>query len=190
MTGAPSVHLTFSISNPTGLDYLTWLGERLAASPAFAAELPQFDEEALRSRAAEFRSALLAELESAHSQAFLTQRSSPAPWRHGLGLPFSLGIGEAISDELEVRLAVSGPVVRGQGQDDRTELRAGGRRWELSSEAASIIELLEDGQSWSVGRLRAARGDRRSPDLLSPLLSHFLRCGLVCLSPKKHVIGE
>lgn len=182
MTGGSSIHLTFGVSNPTGLDYLKWLEGRAARLAAVSADLPCFAGKAERTQhAAMLRQAIIDALDEAPMDAFLADRRQGPSARHrpGVFLPFSLAGGDGITDDVALRLTVSPPVDLAPQPDGSFRLLGRGASWTLSAEAASIVALLTDGSARTAGWMRTAPANRMAPALLPALLGEFIAQGIL-----------
>ena len=182
MTGEPSLHLTFSVSNPTGAEYLAWLQARLARALPIAADLPQFATATSRKQhEAALHQALVAEMQVHGIDAFLADRARTNQPAGSLSLPYSLGVGEAIDDTLSIGAAVTLPGDMPRAPDGTARLHARGASWNLSPEAVSVMSLLADGSAHSVAAIRAQLGPAMAPDLVAPLISFLLAQELITI---------
>jgi hypothetical protein len=180
MTGGPSMHLTFGVSNPTGLDYVKWLEAKLGALPLILADLPRFAPPEIRARhAGELRQAIIRALNSTMMEDFLAEHDQAFVPRSDVTLPHSIVGYDGFTDASLFRLLLLPPLDLTEQHDGSFSLRAGGQSWTVSAETAALIRLLGDGADWSLGRLRAALEERLQLSLLMPLLSELVAQGIV-----------
>lgn len=87
-TDGPTLHLTVGIINPTGIDFLTWLGSELLATDAFRMDLPELQSSEAKARhVAALRETLTAACNVEAMERFLSlshQKDAPRP---SLNLP-------------------------------------------------------------------------------------------------------
>ncbi len=175
----PTLHLTFGITNPTGIDLLGWLADELRDEAVFRADLPQFaSAEDVLSHEELLKAAFLEVFQTNLIRRFFSDRRSKLGPRAHLSLPFGAGqaFGEFVGQNLLVCLSCMTFEV------DRSEtticVRASGKEWTFPEAAAQLVESLLARKPVRVKELLllVPEGLRAS---VPPLLEAFLHEGLI-----------
>jgi len=182
--GEPTLHLTFGINNPTGVNLLTWLADELRGEPAFRADLPAFaDRFARLEHETLLRQRLTAAFREGIIDRFFSDQRERFTARPHVSLP-SAGEGDG-------RVLRSGNLVRFSGmtkptivrEADRVVLRGLGKEWEFALPAAPLLEiLLKPGSEARVSALTSYEGV--SPTAAMKLLEALVLGGLI------HIVDE
>jgi ribosomal protein L16 Arg81 hydroxylase len=172
----PSLHLSFNISNATGVNFLRWLVDDLSRDELFRINLPRFgdaqDQErwarALRERlCSRWRDDSIVEEFIRHSDGTLPSRPR-----------FNFGRLYGAASSSGFRLCAQARPVLSRKDQDTIVLCCGGREVAVPRRAERILERLADLEVVSVEQLLAA-GDDIGPDELNELLERLLAEGII-----------
>lgn len=178
----PTLHLTVGVKTPRGMDLLLWIVERLRATEFASRDLPSLSAPADRLRYSEqLRDILLDGLAPDVVEQYLTETGSNFKPRPSFSLPWS-ATPELLPPgrEFFVRLnAQAHAVVNGESNAGPFEMRCGGRRCRFPRSMQWIIDQLDDGTPWQIGRLIEAVGGQLDEEMVRTLVGMLLRQGLV-----------
>lgn len=152
-TGDVSLHLTFGFTRATGIDWVSWLIDRLYADDLFRQDLPRFgsfEDQAAHHKALAERVAELAG--QADTREFLADRDRQFPSRHRFSLPWPVDLG-ALSEQTTVEftpLLPTSVVADGAG----VALETGGKRYRFAGVAGPVLQRLVSLRQTTVGELR------------------------------------
>jgi ribosomal protein L16 Arg81 hydroxylase len=181
----PTLHLTFSIPNKTGLDLLAWLGELLAQrSECFRKDLPRFASEAERRR---HFLAMRSDLESIFSDGvidrFLRYRDQIAPTRPELSLPWVVTPGLLpASDEFDiVSLLPRTPQIEVNATEETLSIQALSSVYTFARSTKKVLELIFSMDSITFEELLRQNVGAFTREQLRSLLGRLSLLGLICL---------
>jgi hypothetical protein len=175
----PCLHLTVTVRNPTGLDLLGWLAEKMKASETARMAVPvNATSEEQREWLGRLRADLLAQWDEMLVERFAGEKDLAARPRPTLSLPGSVtrrpaGTGPDTLVELTLPRPLYFSYVGGVASCD-----AGGSIWRMTREQARRLMLLNDFHPHRIGEL-APRGDLVSGGIVTTMLmkSVLRRCG-------------
>ncbi len=180
--GEPTLHLTFGINNPTGIDFLNWLTETLVESETFRMDLPRFSgEEERTTHLNELRTILFNHWNTKTLETFTKERDALARQRPHLSLPHA-ATSEIIPDRDDIRLRCScsrNPEFEVQGDGKVTKIKALGKLWQFDSTAEPLLRTLLNGQVISIGDLKKQFAASFSSEDILTILRELLKEGLL-----------
>jgi hypothetical protein len=174
----PSLHLTFSVYNPTGVTFLRWLVDELSREEFFRADLPRFGGAKDGARWAEaLRDRLLTRLGAGSVLSeFFSRNDSTLPARPHFN--FAALFGAAPPERRGYRLsAQAAPAVMRDENSSSLLVSSGGREIKLPGYTALLIERLGELDVVSEEELGACTG--LAGKELEPILAHLVAEGLV-----------
>ncbi|HEX7119821.1 MAG TPA: cupin domain-containing protein [Longimicrobiales bacterium] len=152
----PCLHLTFGISNRTGLDLLKWLKDELLESEAFRQDLPRFaGEEEQAAHMNRLRAELMERFTPETLQAYFDDLDEKARPRPRFSLPWS-AMPDALppTDDHFVQMRACRDIELRDVHDGRSvEFRANGRRWRFAAAARDMLSKLLTGRPVSIASL-------------------------------------
>lgn len=153
----PSLHLSIGIRQPTGVDFLWWLFERVYRSEAFRMDLPVLVHRAGRAQHAELLRAELQQLcDAEHFEQFLEHRDCTDDMRPHFNLPWSATVNRpALGDDASVRWAAPRARISGNDGGDAMELVARGQRLTFTAEVRPLVDRLVREGNCTVSQLVA-----------------------------------
>lgn len=142
----PSLHLTVTVKNPTGVDLLKWLVHQLKTSEGVRMPLPLLDNDEAQ---AAWLVGLWKDLSAAWTpdlvRAYTSDSDRRAPGRPFVELPT---VEPNVREDTWLQLAVARPIAdAGGGDSEKIMLTAGSRRWECEPALASLIMRFNDGRA-------------------------------------------
>ncbi|MDI6623091.1 MAG: cupin domain-containing protein [Brevundimonas sp.] len=138
--GEPVLHLTFGINLPSGIDYLTWLGDAARHSEFFRADVPSRHADRRTTYDVCFLDEISAVVAEAKAQRFLDDRAATMPARPYFGLPEG-GFSNSLTPGTV--LAFSGATCHVEHGERAIVIKAIGRRFEVPIAAASVLKFLD-----------------------------------------------
>lgn len=180
--GEPTLHLTFGINNPTGIDLLNWLAETLIESEAFRKDLPRFSTwKEQEAHLNQLRAIFLEKWDSNILENFTRHHEALARQRPYVSLPHG-ATAEIVPDNDNVRLRCILPR-KPQLETDESgaviEIKAVGKVWRFVSAAKPILPTLLDGQTISIGELKRNYGNSFSSHDLIGLVRELAKEGAI-----------
>jgi hypothetical protein len=165
--GEPSVHLTFSVIRPSGVNFLDWIGRKARTNEAVRCDVPMKASEGEQEQYVERIREGVDRLLSANSlQDYLEELRDnfyldPKPTLQAVGTPNPATWDpdtrmRLLSTQAKITCLEAEPPV----------LRVSGRDWELPSDAESVVALLAGGDELLMGVLCASLGARLVRDLI------------------------
>jgi len=158
----PSLHLTFGITNRTGVHLLSWLSGRLARMDVFQEDLPRVADPATREAHLErLREALLREWTPDLMERFSRDYEARQQPCHRLSLPWSaqatpLPAGSD-GDSLHVALNLTrNAELRVLAHKQQAELQDLDRCWQFPLAMEPLLRVILDGGSHTLGELGSA----------------------------------
>lgn len=180
-SAGPSLHLTFGIYRPTGVDLLDWLTRRLRAHDMFRADLPHWSDEAAQQEYAAAVSELVvaALAEPRLVEQLYAERDAAADLEPGYLLPYAAMTEPALLPDgaTRLRLTARRSVVELDG--DQLVLRAGGETWRYPVGLAPVLTLLAGGRSATITDLVSTGSGAMAAGEVEQALADLLRAGLV-----------
>jgi len=178
----PSLHLTISLTPPTGMDYLGWAASRLRRHAELRASLPAHDD-AAQTAAAETIAKLVAEaLSAAPLSDFLREWDANIRPSPHVRLPqAAYEQFSAITDGSRVRLAALHRLSFSR-QDDNFAFPAAGRLWTVPAPLQPALARLQNSRDFTVAQLVAALPEPAAKDDLLKSLGVLARAGVVLVA--------
>ncbi|HVW75952.1 MAG TPA: cupin domain-containing protein [Rhizomicrobium sp.] len=173
----PSLHLTISLTPPTGMDYLGWVMSLLRRHPELRASLP---DGAARCEIAKRIAQLVADgLDHASLDDFLREWDAnirPNPHIRLPGAPYEQLA--PIQEDSRIRLAALNRLSFTQ-HGAHFEFRAAGRLWNVPASLKPALALLHNAHDLTLAELRKTLADPAASDDLVKSLSVLARAGVV-----------
>ncbi|WP_334186965.1 cupin domain-containing protein [Noviherbaspirillum sp.] len=143
-TGKPTLHLTFGITNRTGMDFMAWFCERLRTNPLFRKDLSRFSScEAQENHLSLLKQAAFNELNILRTRHFFNDYDARAKPRVRPSLPWIVLQSEAKFDGHEIVEWVPPRRLRIDRDDVSLYFHALGKSWEFSLKADAMLDALE-----------------------------------------------
>ncbi len=179
----PTLHLTLGIPNPTGVDLMNWLAERLREHAIFRQDLPRFASPAERANHAERLCRQLVESWSPDLlDRYFAHSDAAAQPRAQFSLPWSASAEPApLGDSMLVRWLAPRPVAFQSNGAGAIEFTCQGRRWKFAAKAGVILAALNDGRSHSVRELCDLAASELDPGTVRIFLRELTGQGLVAI---------
>jgi ribosomal protein L16 Arg81 hydroxylase len=173
----PSLHLTISLTPPTGMDYLGWAVSQLRRHPELRASLP---DGVARAEIAKRIPQLVADaIGPASLEDFLREWDAnirPNPHIRLPGAPYEQLA--PIQEDSRIRLAALHRLPFTQ-HGAHFEFRAAGRLWNVPASLQPALALLHNARCFTLAELRKALADPAASDDLVKSLSVLARAGVV-----------
>ncbi|HEX4270423.1 MAG TPA: cupin domain-containing protein [Rhizomicrobium sp.] len=173
----PSLHLTISLTPPTGMDYLGWAVSQLRRHPELRASLP---DGVARAEIAKRIPQLVADaIGPASLEDFLREWDAnirPNPHIRLPGAPYEQLA--PIQEDSRIRLAALHRLPFTQ-HGAHFEFRAAGRLWNVPASLHPALALLHNARCFTLAELRKALADPAASDDLVKSLSVLARAGVV-----------
>jgi hypothetical protein len=180
----PTLHLTCGIHNRTGVDLLNWVTDQLRASETFRRDLPRFaGADDREGQLNELRNELLSRWTPELLDDYLAEYDAMAQPRTRPGLPFT-AMPAALPGGAEARLKFSPPrAVRLIDEPDAGAFtfKANGRSWRFAAAAKPVIEILSDGQTYSLAELEARVAGQLDRATVREFIAELVKEGLIVL---------
>jgi ribosomal protein L16 Arg81 hydroxylase len=180
----PTLHLTFGINNPTGIDLLNWVGEALIDCEIFRKDIPRFGcTEEQETFLNEFRDILLKKFDKQLLETFTKHHEVIARQRPSLSLPYS-ATAEIVPDDNSLRVRCILPrKIQFESVDAGAliEIRAIGKTWKFAAAAAPLLRTLLNGKIISLDELKKQHGKTFSPEDLIDLVRELVKEGALTL---------
>jgi ribosomal protein L16 Arg81 hydroxylase len=178
----PSLHLTVTIQNHTGIDLLRWLADQLKSSEAARMAIPLMASPEERERwLAQVRADLAGAWDDGILDRYLGDVDAKAIARPRISLPADAGPRRhALKKTTLLELAVSRPL-RFSTQNGKAYCEASSFRWPIDDEVAEKLRGFNDGCPHTIGELSPAPDLRLSAVIGAMLMSGVLR--RVAVSP-------
>jgi ribosomal protein L16 Arg81 hydroxylase len=174
----PSLHLTITIKNLTGIDLLTWMVHQLKSSDHARMAVPFLEPPETQKT---WLNTLWSDLENAWSPdfigSFILDQDRRARSRPMVSLPDLSD--PRVDDATKVQLAIQRPLYI-QVHEGGATVIAGRFRCHVAVEVASAFERLNDGRTHTVGEL-SCRDQRALRALVSKLISRGVLHKQVCV---------
>jgi hypothetical protein len=184
----PSLHLTFALPLPTGLDVLDWLVQRVAQAPIARRDLPRFAVEAERHAYADALKTAFDQLWSGGIiDDYLAYRAGRLGLRPQPSLPFT-GLEEPLprDDQFAVRYSGVAATVAPLGAEANTLcFTLAGHECIAHGALRPIMERLLDGEVVSFQQLAVLAPGTVSREELRGLLGELLAAGIIHLLPRE-----
>ncbi len=168
----PSLHLTIAITPLNGVEYLHWLGNRLADDEDARRDLPMLeDASALTDYAERLKRRFAALIDSHGPDRFHRARMAERPARPRFQLPEFATVTD--SDRLSasrLRLAGVRRLHVESSHDGRSQFEANARLWECSPEVGSAIARLSSSSAIAFSALAEPLDDTQRTELTRLLL--------------------
>ena len=177
--GEPSLHLTISVTRPTGAGFLAWLAEDLHANSEIRASFPVADERAMTA----FRESLAAIVGEAINQGavdrYLASKDAERGARPQLSFPDFGRLDPSDWDEAVIlRPASQHRIVVETGSDGGAQLTVLGRAWPCSAAVASSLARMTSTRPLTLGELEEGLGEGEARQLRQ-YLTMFAKFGML-----------
>ncbi|OPF83793.1 hypothetical protein VT50_0203110 [Streptomyces antioxidans] len=178
----PTLHVTFGITQPTGIDLVTWLADEMRADPRFRQDLPRYaGDEALIDHVAALRTALLDVLDDKSVVTrFFSSQDANAPLRPRLSLP-NAATADVIPGDNAFQVVFLAPRAMLRGEDDAVTLTADGQEWTFDSVARPLLERLLDGSRVELQELVALAEGALDHATVRTFVAELVKVGLVAV---------
>lgn len=170
----PSLHLTVGVSNPTGVDLLLWLVERLKRQAHVRSDLPHFGSTSAQVDYIRELSRLFhGELSENMLGEFMNASDGLARPRELSRLPGSVGASaEIFQPGCKVCITTTRPLHFSRGINTQDlQFQCGGRTFRCSEAVARILEQLKDGTWYRIGQLSEMVGATHSFEMAGLFLA-------------------
>jgi JmjC domain len=152
----PSLHLTVSITSPTGLDLLRWYVDGLRAAPEIRANLPLLKSHQDRHKYAETLKGFLNAWTPDVIERFIAHRDASVTPRPLMRLPGSVTMEPAVDEDGWFRLSSPQAVVMSrESRSNGVTCKFGRKLWQCSENFLPALILLNDGKVHSFYELAA-----------------------------------
>jgi ribosomal protein L16 Arg81 hydroxylase len=150
----PSLHLTVSLSSPTGIDLLRWLAEQMKSSETARMDLPVLAGRSERTNWTEsLRADLLALLDGNPIDRYLAELDSKTVARPRISLPADMNLHrDPLRRTTLLELAAPFPL-HFSIQHGKTVCSASGMSWQMNAEVAERLRAFNDGCPHAIGEL-------------------------------------
>ena len=150
----PSLHLTVTMSSPTGIDFLHWLADQMKSSDAARMDVPIMAAAAERASWLEkVRTDWLAAWDKDPISLYLAGLDAKTPSRPRISLPAEAeSRRDPFSRTTLLELSDRRPL-EFSAQDGRTIGQAGGFRWHMDAGVAEKLRRFNDGHPHSIAEL-------------------------------------
>jgi ribosomal protein L16 Arg81 hydroxylase len=180
----PTLHVTVGIPNPTGVDLLTWLLDRLRDREIVRMDLPRFgspDEQ--RDHVERIRAALIESCDHDLLSRFFRRFDAMAAARPHFSLPWSVSDqGLPPSDHVRIQITAPRPLQLEVDHDRRTiQFLSQGRRWRFDQSVETILTLLRDGQTYSIAEICRAASAQLDNQSVRTFLGELIVNGLAAI---------
>ena len=176
VSGAHSVHLTFSLTYPRGSDVIRWMAQESAAGAAFRTDIKaSVGGEGLLAQQSALRGALHRLVEELDLTTFLAANDLDRPWRR----PVNLGVPDIADPAVVIRLMMRRRVPL--PLDGPVELKAGEARISLSATERAALAVLFDRDTLTIGELCGELSGIPGPEVRDAVAG-LARQGLVLLT--------
>jgi Cupin superfamily protein len=177
----PTLHLTFGINNPNGVDLLEWLADQLRDSALFRRDLPLFATPEEKARhTIELRQELRAKFDDDLVSRFLRDRTEKLRPRLHLSLPHAPSRDPIPSDK-STRIRFSGithPLIQTDDVSQTVSLHTSGKALTFSAKAEPILRVLLTHKPVALSDLLDISPDI-SEESIRALLSNLLEQGII-----------
>jgi hypothetical protein len=182
--GEPTLHLTFGINNPTGIDLLNWLAETLVESELFRKDLSRFGTlEEQTAQLNQLRAILIDKWNSNILNEFTRHHETFARQRPYISLPH-VATAEILADNDSLKLRSilpRRPHFELNDSDGTVEISAIGKRWKFALIAKPVLELLLDGRIVSLLELKRTFQSSFSSEDLTGLVKELVKEGAITI---------
>lgn len=185
--GEPTLHLTFGVNNPSGIDLMLWIVDELRGKEEFRQDIPRFGTPSeLQEYSRKLKNSLDAFWAENPIDRYLAHRSGIIPARTHLSLPFGpTDIVLPATDEFEVRFSgTTFTNIIDHSASNTFEFNSLGRTWCFDVNAKKVISLLLTGHNVQFSKLLSlGNEDGIGPEQLRETLSILLLQGLIHIVP-------
>lgn len=180
----PTLHLTFGINNRTGIDFLSWIVDKLRANDFCRMDLPRYaSKEEQHTHIERLRNNLFTLWNNETIDLYFQEYDSLASPRQELSLPWSI-LPDVLpnNDNIKLRLTTSRSIEFNVKNNERVlEFKANRKHWKFSSDAELILRKLSDNSPHSVGELYDTVMEKLDRETVRTFLSELLLQGLVAV---------
>jgi hypothetical protein len=178
----PSLHLTFGISNCTGLDYFGWILDRLRAHDAFRQDVPRFRSEAeLFEHQQVLHDLARSELSRSDLAAFLAERDAQARPAIRLDLPF-IDPGDGLDQNTAIRFNGKRPAtLQASATPGTVEFAFSGKVWRFSDIVMPVLKVLLQPNTCTIDDLMTAPGNTLDNADVTALVVELRNAGIISI---------
>ncbi|WP_367043903.1 cupin domain-containing protein [Streptomyces sp. Je 1-332] len=186
----PSLHLTFGVTPPTGVDLLTWAADQLRHHELARQNLPVHNDVEAQSQYVKELTALLTEQLDAGTilPRYRAARDAQAPSRAHPSLPWSATSG--VPDDIELTIQWRAPRARLQVHAQAVRLTANGQLYTFASRATPVLQALLDGRARTVSELVSVPDNTLDRTMTRALCSSLINQGLASAEPEGLHLGD
>ena len=176
--GEVTLHLTFGITQRTGVNLVHWLGDQLRTSTEFRAPLKRFGSaEEKRKQFAELKRQLVEQLDDGLLERYFAHQNARARSRGWASLPWTVADG---APAMNARVALAAPRALNIVRDDGSiQFDANGRAWKFAAATEPLLHILERGPA-TVAELCGAT--TLDGEAVKQFVAELARQGLVSLA--------
>jgi len=166
----PCLHLTVTIENHNGIDFLKWLADSMKLSQTARMELPVVADQAERELwLARVKDDLLAAWGPDMIDRFLADQDAVGTARPLLSLPAEANPARnSVTPDTRLQLALARPIIAGKVAEGIAACQAGALKWDADAETAARLLIFNDGQPHTLAELSS------SPDFKVQMAVGFL----------------
>jgi len=177
----PTLHLTVGVSNPTGIDFLSWFVDRLRDAPIARQDLPHLQgANALQAHADLLRESILNAWRPDLLEEYMAHIDFTAKARPSFAFPWSATPNGLPDDSYTAQWAPKRAVAI-EAAGDQVAISALGRRWKFRREARPLLDLLISGNEYSGAALETIAGEMLTPRVVRSFLRELAIHGLVVI---------
>lgn len=180
----PTLHITVGITNPTGVDLLTWMIEHLRAKELVRMDLPRlWSAVEQQDYLDNLRTALLEACDGDLLSRFFHRSDAMAIARPRFSFPWSvLDEGLPPHDTARVQITAPRPLrLQVNPSEGTVEFLSHGKLWQFDQSTETILTLLKDGQTYSIAELCQASSAHLDHQSVRTFLGELIVSGLVAV---------
>jgi hypothetical protein len=180
----PTMHITIGVPNLTGADLLKWLTEQLRAESFVRMDLPRFGtSEEQEAYIEQIRSAFLRMCDRGALSQFFQRSDAMAAPRPRFSLPWGvLEEGLPPTDQAGIQITSPRPLqLQVNESAGNVEFLSHGKRWQFDRSVESVLEMLKDGQVYSIQELCRASDERLDRQAVRIFLGELVVKGLAAI---------
>lgn len=177
----PSLHLTLGVDFHTGVDYVSWLGEKLALYEEFRKDIPLFAEQGeIDLLQEEFKNKLVTAMETLSLQTYLKSQASNFSHRARFSLPQAGSSSVKLS--FKSKLILNIPHISDYKiTKEKVSFFAKQKKYEFSFTYDPLFKLLSDYEFHEISEVISCLEKKIDLDSLEKLLSPLVTNGLIAL---------
>jgi cupin superfamily protein len=190
----PTLHITVGIPNPTGVELLNWIVDRLRAKDTVRMDVPRFGSPSEQKEHQDrLRAALIEACDGDLLSRFFSRHDAMAMPRPRFSLPWSVS-DEGLPPFDTARIQITSPrpwVLQVDHAQGRIEILSQGKRWHFDNSVEPILTLLKDGQIYSIAELSRASSEQLDHQSVRTFLGELIVNGLAAIvADDSQIINE